>query len=95
MALQLIRTENSRRFARTMRQPNVAMRRRRRTAMRMQRLAQAIRYGLMIPDSETGRQAKLLADIFGPQLGLGIDEAAQEPLTLRVLYHVNRDTARA
>jgi hypothetical protein len=92
MALQLIRSDSPRRGPRPAGLPNPVARRRRR---RLYRLMQAIQYGLSIPGTETGRQAKLLADIFGPQLGLQLDEPPQEPLTLRVLYDVDHDTARA
>lgn len=92
MALQLLRSDTPRRFSRADRTPNLAMRRRHRA---IRRLVQAIRYGLSVPETETGRQAKLLADIFGPQLGLAFNEPAQDAITLRVMYDVDHDTARA
>ena len=67
MALQLLRSDGGSSPRRYLRPPAPFVRRRRRS---MNRLAAAIRYGLSRPDTESGRQARLLADIFGPQLGL-------------------------
>lgn len=84
MALTLVRA-NARRPLRPVLTGSFTARRRDRA---MNRLARAIRYGLSMPDSEAARQARLLADIFGPQLGLALDEPAQQPLAVQVLRQV-------
>jgi len=92
MALTLLRAETGYRFRPIPRRPNRTMRRRRRA---MNKLIRAIRYGLSRPDSESSRQARLLADIFLPELGVGLDETRHEPLTLRVVTNVEGDAAGA
>ena len=67
MALQLLRSDFPASRRRYDRMPNPIARRRRRS---MNRLVRAIQYGLAKPNTEPGRQARLLADIFGPQLGI-------------------------
>ena len=90
MALTLVRA-NARRPLRPLAQRSLTARRRQRA---LNRLARAIRYGLSMPDSEPARQARLLADIFGPQLGMGVDETPQHLDALRVLRKVEGDAAR-
>lgn len=90
--LTLLRAETAYRFRPATRAPTRAMRRRRRA---MNQLIRAIRYGLSRPDSHAARQARLLADIFMPQLGVGLDETRHEPLTLHVVKHVEGDAAGA
>lgn len=89
MALTLVRA-NARRPLRPTPRGSLSARRRQRA---LNKLARAIQYGLSMPDSEPARQAKLLADIFGPQLGMGLDEGLQEPQTLRVLRKVEGNAA--
>jgi hypothetical protein len=84
MTLTLVRA-NARRPLRPERASSYTARRRDRA---MHRLARAIRYGLSMPDSEAARQARLLADIFGPQLGLALDEPPQQRLAAGVLRQV-------
>jgi hypothetical protein len=69
MALQLLRSDAPAPRRRYVRMPHKIVRRRRRS---MNRLVQAIQYGLARPNTEPGRQARLLADIFGPQLGIEV-----------------------
>ena len=76
MALQLLRSDGPAPRHRYARMPNTVVRRRRRS---MNRLVAAIRYGLARPDTEPGRQARLLADIFGPQLGIEVPPRAEDP----------------
>jgi hypothetical protein len=87
MALQLLRSDSAPR-RRLARMPNPVVRRRRRN---MRRLVEAIRYGLARPDTESGRQARLLADIFGPQLGIVPPARVEEPATVRELRDVDAD----
>lgn len=84
MALTLVRA-NARRPLHPLRPGSYTVRRRDRA---MNRLARAIRYGLSMPDSEAARQARLLADIFGPQLGLTLYEPAQQAFAVQVLHKV-------
>ena len=85
-ALQLLRGSGVRRPAPIFRGPKGIMRRRRRV---LKTIVRAIRCGLSMPDSVPARQARLLADLFGPQLGL-FDER-HEPLELHVVPHVDGD----
>jgi hypothetical protein len=90
MTLTLLRAD-ARRPLRPPPRPALSARRRHRA---MHKLARAIQYGLSMPDSEAARQARLLADIFGPQLGMDFNEPLQEPQTLRILYKVEGNAAR-
>lgn len=92
MALTLLRADVGFRYRPIVRRPNRAMRRRRRA---MNQLLRAIHYGLSRPDSESARQARLLADIFMPELGVRLDETRHEPLALHVVKHVEGDAAGA
>jgi hypothetical protein len=89
MALQLLRSDSSAPRRRHHRMPNPVFRRRRRN---MRRLVEAIRYGLARPDTESGRQARLLADIFGPQLGIVAPQRVDEPATVRELRHADYES---
>ena len=82
-ALHLLRGNGMRRPAPGSRVPGRIARRRR----GLTHIVRAIRCGLSMPDSAPARQARLLADVFGPQLGL-FDER-HEPLTLHVVSHVD------
>ena len=77
MGLQLLRSDAPAPRRRYARENGMTYYRRRRRSMA--RLAQAIRYGLARPDTEPGRQARLLADIFGPQLGIETTEYEPDP----------------
>lgn len=90
MALTLLRADARRPLRPSPRASYVARRRQR----ALNELARAIRYGLSMPDSEPARQARLLADIFGPQLGMELDEAPDQPCTLRVLRKVEGNASR-
>lgn len=68
---------------------HVLMGRRRRRALI--RVARAIRYGLSLPDSTARRQARLLADVFGPQLERRLLEMRCVPLTPHVVPHIGPD----
>jgi len=92
MALTLLRAETGYRYRPLSPRPTGAVRRQRRALNQMIR---AIRYGLSRPDSESARQARLLADIFLPELGVGRDEPRHEPLALRVVQHVEGDAPGA
>ena len=92
MALTLLRAEAGFRYRPAPMRPARAQRRQRRA---MNRLIRAIRYGLSRPDSESARQARLLADIFLPELGVGRDEQRHEPLALRIVQHVEGDAPGA
>jgi hypothetical protein len=90
MTLTLLRADARRPLRPPPRQTITARRRQR----AMNKLARAIQYGLSMPDSEAARQARLLADIFGPQLGMDLDEPLQEPQTIRILHKVEGNAAR-
>ncbi len=92
MALTLLRGDVGYRYRPIVRRPTSAMRRRRRA---MNQLLRAIHYGLSRPDSECARQARLLADIFMPELGVRLDETRHEPLALHVVKDVEGDAAGA
>ncbi len=84
MALTLLRADG-RRPLRPLASRTLAARRRHRA---LNKLAQAIQYGLSMPDTEASRQARLLADIFGPQLGMRFDEVAHDANAVRVLRKI-------
>ena len=90
MALTLLRAEG-RRPLRPLASRTLTARRRHRA---LSKLARAIEYGLSMPDTEASRQARLLADIFGPQLGMVFDETAHDAHAVRVLRKVEGNAAR-
>ena len=63
--LQLLRGDGARR-------PGAVRWNARRSGRRrvLDRFVRAVEYGLSLPDSRPARQARLLADVFGPQLEL-------------------------
>lgn len=83
MALQLLRANAPRPRRPSASLPNVIVRRQRRA---LNKLVRAIRYGLSVPHTEPGRQARLLAEVFGPQLGEALKVVPQDPPNLRVVY---------
>lgn len=92
MALTLLRAEAGFRYRPVPSRPARAQRRHRRA---LNQLIRAIRYGLSRPDSESARQARLLADIFLPELGVGRGEPRHEQLALRVVQDLEGDPAGA